>query len=55
MLRDFDRYTIEQTRHSIELYGGGKFPDLLEDFVEQHRRQKREAPLHFTVVSFAVL
>jgi hypothetical protein len=29
-LRDFNRYTIEQTRHSIELYGGGKFPDLLE-------------------------
>ncbi|WP_461344918.1 hypothetical protein [Bradyrhizobium sp. USDA 4451] len=29
-LRDFDRYTIEQTRQSIDLYGGGEFPDLLE-------------------------
>jgi hypothetical protein len=29
-LRDFNSYTIEQTRQSIELYGNGEYPDLLE-------------------------
>lgn len=29
-LRDFNQYTIEQTRQSIDAFGEGKFPDLFE-------------------------
>ena len=29
-LTDFNKYTIEQTRRSLELYGGGRFPNLFE-------------------------
>jgi hypothetical protein len=29
-LRNFNLYTVEQTRRSLELYGQGEFPDLFE-------------------------
>lgn len=29
-LRDFNQYTIDQTRRSLELYGAGDFPQLFE-------------------------
>jgi hypothetical protein len=29
-LHDFNSYTVEQTRQSIELYGDGLFPDLFK-------------------------
>ena len=29
-LADFNQYTVEQTRQSLELYGQGQYPELFE-------------------------